>query len=524
MKKQNVIVGTLILSISSIFVRMIGFGFRVYLSNTLGAEGIGVYMLIMSVYGLCATIATSGISTAVSKLVAEELGRGNKANGKRILRRSIGLSAMISCAVAMVLFVFAEGIALRMLGDARTALSLKLLAPGLPFMSVSSCMRGYFIAERQMGNPASGQVIEQLFKMAIIMALIGYWLPKGLEYGCAVVILGISLGEVICFVYSLGGYVMFKKKSHTTAKPTVRGVTVSILKIAMPISISSYVRSALRLVEDVLILSGLKAFTGQDDVATGTYGMLKGMVMPLLIFPLSLLSAFVITLTPEISRLGASGNEEKLGRTISKILQYTSILGIFIVSIFMTFSYELGVAVYKDAQVGEMLRLMSLLCPFMCIEMVVVSILQGLGEQFSSLRYSLADCVLRVAMVYALVPISGVNGFLLMVVVSNLFTSILNLRRLLKITRLRMQLGEWVIKPGLAAMAAGQIVKVVCNFYLFDALSLWQGLALGLCLIALIYMIVLVSLGSIRAEDLAWIKNRMKLSTKPPKTALESVV
>ena len=79
MKKENVILGTLILSASSIFVRLIGFVFRIYLSNTLGAEGIGLYSLIMSLYALCATIATSGISTAVSKLVAEQLAWGQPA-------------------------------------------------------------------------------------------------------------------------------------------------------------------------------------------------------------------------------------------------------------------------------------------------------------------------------------------------------------------------------------------------------------------------------------------------------------
>ena len=523
MKKENVIMGTLILSASSIFVRMIGFVFRIYLSNTLGAEGIGLYSLIMSLYALCATVATSGICTAVSKLVAEQLAWGNRANGKRILRRAVTLSLSISVVVGLVVFLFSDFIAGTLLKDMRTALSLRLLAPGMPFLSVSSSIRGYFLAERKMGNPATGQILEQFCKMAFIMGLLGVFLPRGLEYGCAVVVLGITLGEAVCFAYSLGGFLLYRKQA-ATGRASITGVVGSILKIAAPISLSSYIRSALRLAEDVLILSGLKLFSGQDDVATGLYGMLKGMVMPLLTFPLSMLSAFVVTLTPEISRLGAQDNPQRMERTISMILRYTSIIGIFIVCLFMTFSYELGIVIYKDERVGDMLRLMSFLCPFMCIEMVVVGILQGLGEQVSSLRYSVSDCVLRIILVYLLIPMQGVNGFVIMVVASNLFTSLLNLRRLLKITKLHFRLNDWLLKPGLAAVAAGQGVRALCNYWLFPQLSMWQGLAIGLIAMVAIYLAVLLSIGSVRPGDLSWITNRIKFSSKQPKSELETVV
>ena len=206
------------------------------------------------------------------------------------------------------------------------------------------------------------------------------------------------------------------------------------------------------------------------------------------------------------------------------ILRYTSIIGIFIVCIFMTFSYELGIVIYKDETVGTMLKQMSFLCPFMCIEMVVVGILQGLGEQVSSLRYSVSDCVLRIGLVYVLIPMNGVQGFVVMVVVSNLFTSLLNLRRLLKITKISFRLNEWLLKPGLAAIAAGQGVKVLCSYFLFQRLAMWQGLALGLLIMALIYMAVLVSIGSVSQGDMNWITNRVKFSSKQPKTDPETVV
>lgn len=520
-KPGNVIVGTLLLSASSIFVRMIGFLFRIYLSNNIGPEGMGLYSLIMSLYGLGATIATSGIATAVSKLVAEQLAFGNRANARRVLRRSLTLSLGISITVGAAIFILAEPISVYILKDTRTMLSLRMIAPGMPFLSVASCLRGYFIAERKMLNPASGQVIEQLLKMAFIIAVLPLALPKGIEYECALIVLGISLGEVVCFTYSLAGYMLHRRNNGDNARATLQGTTKSILGIAIPISVSSYIRSALRLVEDVLIVSGLRKFSGQQDVATGTYGMLRGMVMPLLTFPLSLLSAFVVTLTPEISRLGAQNNPRRMERAIGTVLQYTAIIGIFIVGLFVTFSYELGIVVYKDEQVGIMLRQMAFLSPFMCLEMVVVSILQGLGEQVSSLRYSVSDCLLRIVLVYFLIPGNGVNGFVIMVVASNLFTSLLNLYRLIKITKIKLKWREWFFQPALATLAAGQGCKALFNYKLLEALPMWQGLIIGLILMTVLYLAVLVGIGSLKRSDMNWIFSRLKFSSKQPKSEPE---
>lgn len=522
MKRQNIVMGTLILSASSIFVRMLGFVFRIYLSNTMGAQGMGVYTLILSLYGLCATVATSGIAGAVSKLVAEELVRGKPQNGLRILRRAVGISLLISCAVGVVMFVFAEPIGVYILKEPRTVLSLRLLAPGMPLMSVSSSLRGYFIARRKVGNPATGQVVEQFVKMAFIVGLMGYWLPKGLEYGCALVVLGITVGEVVCFLYSLGGFLWERTHERHRAKADIQGVTRKILGFAVPVSVSSYARSALRLLEDVLILSGLKKFSGKEDVATGEYGSIKGMVMPLLTFPLSLLSAFVVTLTPEISRLHTTGNKARLENTISTILRYTSIVGMFVMCVFMSFSGELGEIIYKDAQVGEMLRALSWLCPFMCVEMVTVSILQGLGEQVSSLRYSVTDSVLRIALVYVLIPYSGAKGFMLMVMISNLYTPLLNLYRLLKVTHIRLKLGDWVLKPGLAALVTGQMARLAYNYLLSPHMGMWQATIAGVALAVALFCVILFALGIVSPRDFKWIFSRLRrpgkaLSAEPEK-------
>jgi len=522
-KAPGVVAGTILLSAASIFVRMMGFLFRIYLSNKIGAEGMGLYTLIMSLYALGATVALSGVSMAVSKLAAEELARGSRANARHILRRALSLSLFFGLLVCAVMLVFARPVSLYILKDVRCELPLKLLAPGMPLLALSACFRGYFIAGRSVINPATSQVLEQVFKMAFIIILFRYWLPMGISYACAAVVLGITFGELICFLYTISGYLLEKRRGYPRQQVTIRGTAAKIFKIIIPVSLTSSTRSALRLAEDVLILAGLRVYIGAGNTATEVYGLLKGMVMPLLIFPLSLLSAFVVTLTPEISRLGASNDAARLERVISRILQITCIIGIFIVVCFMTFSYEIGVIAYNNESAGRMLRHMAFLSPFMCVEMVVISILYGLGEQAASMRYSIADCVLRIAMVAVLIPANGVDGFIWMIVASNLFTSALHLNRLLKITKIKLKLNDWIIKPMLAALSAGQAVKAICNFYLFQTLSLWQGLVLGLIILAVVYMLALFSTGCINRGDFAWIKPFLKFPAKTPKNSPEIV-
>ena len=515
MKKQNFLTGALILGISSVFVRMIGFVFRVYLSNAIGPEGMGVYSLIMSVYGLAITLCTAGMGITVSRLVAEQLSGGAEANARQILRRAAGLAGFVGAMVAAALWGGADMIADRLLHEARAAMPLKILAVGLPFLSVSSCIRGYFVARRQVGNPATAQLLEQGIKMAFIVALLGRYLPRGIEAACTITVLGITIGEGGCFIYSALGYALSRSRAQERREPGISGVSGKILAAVAPIATASYTRAFLRLAEDVLIMAGLRAFSGgAGGAATSAYGILKGMVIPLLTFPLMLLSSFIITLTPEISRLKVSGRTRQMESGASQILQYTAMAGILVVAVFMTFSYEIGLGVYKSPQVGEILRQLSFLCPFMCLESVVVSILQGLGEQVSTMRYSLLDCALRIALISLLVPLHGTGGFMWMVIASNLFTSFLNIRRLLQITKIRFDFRLWILRPVLAALACSQAARLLGNCRFMQRLAFWPNLAASILAASVVYGILMLWLGCLERDTLHWLWEQLRQSQK----------
>ena len=150
MKKTVFIKNAAILTASSLVLRFAGIIFKVWLAAKIGAEGIGLYQLVFSVYMFAATFATSGICTAVTRLVSEELVVGSKAGVKRIIIRCVELSCFIAIISIAVLFFGAEFISANLLHETRAALSLKILAFSLPFMGICSCLKAYFIARRKV--------------------------------------------------------------------------------------------------------------------------------------------------------------------------------------------------------------------------------------------------------------------------------------------------------------------------------------------------------------------------------------
>ena len=168
------------MTITALILRTIGIFFRIYMSNKIGAEGMGLYQLIFSIYVLAATFASSGICTAVTRMVTDELATGTKKSVLRILRRAVVLSALIGLLSAALVFFGADFIGNVWLKDARAIPALKILTPSLPFMGITSCLRGYFIARRNASSPSRSQIFEQIVRIAVVMLLIGRFAEKGI--------------------------------------------------------------------------------------------------------------------------------------------------------------------------------------------------------------------------------------------------------------------------------------------------------------------------------------------------------
>ena len=238
------------------------------------------------------------------------------------------------------------------------------------------------------------------------------------------------------------------------------------------------------------------------------YGALKGMAIPLIFFPFSVLAALSSLLMPEITRAYTRKDQVGCSRLIDAMMRATGLFSALAGVALMMFGRELAVLLYGDAQVGDYVRILGAIAPFMYLESMVDGVLKGLGEQMATFRYSVLDSCLRIGGILLLVPRFGIYGFLGVMVLSNLLTCLLNTRRMLCRSAMRANWGAWIGLPLLfAATGAGAALWVSRLGWQGWPGLLLQGAALcaGFCL----------PLG------LLWQKNRAAfvLLTKRPRKA-----
>lgn len=421
----------MLLTASGLVLRMLGMGFRVVLSAYLGGEGMGLYQLILAVYMIFVSLATAGMNVAATRLAAQSLARGQ---GMAATLRGLCTAALAFGTVAMVAQALLAGPAAHsLLHDARAETALRVLAPSLPFMAVSGALRGCFLAARRVTPNVVTQLIEQLVRMAVAVAGLRVMAQWGAGYGCAAVLLGNTVSEgVSCCLMLLfvARTPEFARRGREPLHPYTRR---ELYEIVLPVTGSRLLGSGLQAVESSLIPLTLSLYTGSRAVAMTQYGNFKGMALPLLFFPFSVLSALSGLLMPEITRAHTRGDGAGTRRLIGTMLKLTGLFSLAAGACFVAFGPQLAQIVYRDAEVGRYVQVLGFVAPFMYLESMVDGVLKGLGEQLATFRYSLADSILRIAAIAVLLPRYGIMAFLGIMIASNLFTFTLNTRRMLKV-------------------------------------------------------------------------------------------
>ncbi len=423
-----------LLGFSGFCAKGFDFLFRAYYSRSLGQEGMGILSLGFGIHGVMLTVSTAGLGVAVSKIVSGYLVKkdyGAIRNGMNLALRSV---FFLSSLVMIITFLGAEWMGKHLLGEPRVATGLCCLAPSIMFMGISYCLKGYFYAKRRVIIPALSEFLEQAVKGCLISLLLTIFLPKGIEYGCSAVFLGITLGEFssCCYLFTF----FFKENKLLNQATKEREIGKEIFKTAFPTMLSSLSGSILRMQEEVWIIGALKRFGMSHGEAIANLGVLHGMVMPMLIFPLTLISSVSTLLVPEISRADVEADRRRLTRMIKKIYTFGFFSGLIVLLLFRLFPEEIAMIVYRDGTIAPMVKTLSLLCPFMFLDSLSCSILNGMGKQVSLLCYSLLDSVLRLVEIFFIVSWFGMSAMIGIIFLSNIFTCFLTVKKVLsKISR-----------------------------------------------------------------------------------------
>lgn len=500
MSRKTIITGTLILTAANLITKCMGFFYRVFMSGAIGAEGMGLYQLILPIYSLAWSITSAGFTTTISRLTAQENIRGQNGNIGRIVKQAVCLSLFISFIVSGCLFFFSDKIAFYLLKDARTSLPLRLLALAVPFMAAGSCFRGFFLGMQETKIPALSQVLEQTVRIATIYFLAGICVPLGLTYACSAAVCGILLGELLSCGFTVWNYFRYKRKRKLIRKPTLSSsaALTMILTMAVPLSASRIAGSLLSTVENLLIPRQLQLHGQNTAQALSTYGELTGMAMPLILLPSACLMAASVSLVPEISEACAVKQDTRISKTVSATFLFTSIVGFGAAALFAVFPREICYVVYIRAALGQVLFPLAFLCPFLYAQTTLHGLLNGLGEQFFLFWNNIVSSLISIAVIWFFMPRYGVAAFLGGWFLSLLFSVITALYLLWKRTHVFPSLYNCFLKPMLAGAAAGLLVKYFIRISEPSKL-LFMG---SLCGMGVLYFFFLFLLGCLDRKEL----------------------
>lgn len=477
-KKKTFLINTVILTFTALFLRGIGLVFRVYLSNIIGAEGMGLYQLIFSVYMLAATFATSGISTAVTRLCTDEMVCGNKQTVLKVLKRAVQLSIVAGTILNAGVYVFSNPIANLFIDDMRAAPSLRILSFSLVPMGVSACFKGYFMARRKTFTPSLASILEQLIRITVIVILLSKFAEKGLEASCFAVLAADTIAETASCIFIFFCLIKDKKKLTTAEKSgKINGSYLkAILKISTPITAGRYLTSILHTSESLIVPKCLSSYSGNKASGLEVFGALKGMALPIIFFPSSFLLSISTLLIPEISESAALDDKGTIRRDVEKVIGITIIGSVLAGGCFFLCSNSVGMALYKSKEVGVLINVLSPFIPLMYLESVVDGILKGLNKQNATLLYNTIDSILRITLILLFVPKLGMDGFLIIMVFSNILTCTLNFIKLLKVTVLKFDFKNWFLKPTcsiiIAICFARQLCKNISNHIAYIIISI----------------------------------------------------
>ena len=430
---KTFLLNSIILCVSSLFLQIIRLIFNIYVSNKITTEALGVFQLIMTTYMFGITIASSGINISCMKTISEELAIGNTTGVKQIIKKCIKISLILSILACFIFFVCDDLIVKYCFHNKVSPNVIYLICIALPIISVSSAINGYFIAVERIYKTVIGQFLEQISKFIAIALLLKIFLPtENLEYICYALILGDVISEAIFFIYISICFVFdIKKHFYTLKLHTKINYTPKILKILVPISITSYIRSGLSTIKQLIIPTSLEKSGASCKLALEAYGTISGMAMPIVLFPTLFLSAISSLLIPEFTRFFARKDYTRIKKNTKRLIILSIVFSSIITIFFLIFGDQLGKLIYNNEHVGLYITTLSVLIPLMYIDIIIDSILKGLNAQVSVMIINVIDLIVTVFIIYFIVPKIGIKGYILSIYVSELLNFVCSYRCLM---------------------------------------------------------------------------------------------
>ncbi len=476
-KNRPVIVGTLLLTLSGILCRTIGFFYRIFLSHTIGEEGMGLYQLAFSAAAIFTALCCSGFQTAISQLTATA--NGHTEQERQIFRSGMLLSMLTSAVTGLALYEFAPLIASTLLMEERCIILLQYYAISLPFSAIHNCFNGAYLGKQKALLPALSQLFEQIIRVASILIMWQVALSQGQELTPSHAMVGLFISELAVVLFLIPCYCAEKHSANVKLKSAASGITSTssameasfpqtentsggfvlknLLVFAMPLIANRLVLTLLQSLETIFIPGQLRLYGLSASDALRTYGVFTGMVLPFLMFPASLTGSVATMTLPAVASAQSNENTKKLHSISRSTIAFSLWLGFFAAGLFYLYGQEIGDLIFGSAAAGSYLKTLSFLCPFLYLSMTLNSILNGLGKPNIIFFQSIFCLLLRMLSVLFLIPWMGIWGYFIGTFLSQSLICVMHYHYLQKLLNLPFYGTDYLLHPIFSTCVSGGI-------------------------------------------------------------------
>ncbi|WP_440111965.1 stage V sporulation protein B [Paenibacillus sp. QZ-Y1] len=522
MKKQTFIQGAMILLAAGIINRILGFIPRIALPRIIGAEGVGIYQLSYPFFIVLVTLITGGIPLAVAKLVAEADTGANRYSPQRILQISLSFTLTLGVVFMFLCIIFAPWVTRYVLTDERVYHTFVSMSPMIAIIAVSAVYRGYFQGKQNMMPTAISSIVETVIRIVCVIWFSWLLLPQGIAQAAAGAMLGALVGEFAGMLVLLWKYGRQKKElqlinhqnmSHLPVqpKPTVvrdsgvpqPGLIRRLLAISVPVTAGRLVGSLSYLAETIVTAQSLALAGISKGLATAQYGALQGMIIPLLLLPGALTSSLATSLVPSLSEASAQGDRALIHKRMHQALRLALVTG----APFSVFMYVLAepmcLALYNDASIGSMLKLMAPFALFIYIQAPLQAALQALDRPGKALLNTFIGAVIKITLILLLAsqPEYGIFGAVIAICVNSTVVTLLHARSVRILLQFRFKIMDWIkTATGMFIMGAATLLVYEHTVIL---LPFWVRMLLALLVGLIVYFIVMGLTKMIDFHDLS---------------------
>lgn len=416
---HSLLKNTALVTLFTAFEHFLGFLYRIILSRTLGAEGLGVYQAALAVFSVFLTAASSGLPVTLSRTIAKHRAGGQPVREHAAVTSAVLISLAFSVPATVLLFVFRTPFT-KIFADARSADIFYIYLFGLSFTSLYTVIRGSFWGNKRFFAYSFIELIEEISMIAIGVILI-LLVPSGVSpVNKAAIALLTShlLSFAIALVYHFA-------KGGRFASP--RGEFLPLLKSSLPVTAMRTSSSLINSLISVLFPLRMLAAGFTSARAMSDYGVVYGMVMPVLTIPSTLIGSIALVLVPELSECYYKQQKEKLSSLVEKALNVTLLVAVMLVPLFFVCGQSVGVFLFSDAESGKMLSYCALMLLPISLTMISTSMLNSMGCEKQTLVFFLAGSAAMLLSVWFLPEYLGSGALLVGMALDYLVTAVCSL-------------------------------------------------------------------------------------------------